>query len=142
MSLTWTMKCVSTRNWPRPRKKSEHPLQVKLKDSVSQHQEFSLFGSLSHQFQIAKGYQQLHLLIKSSGPTLLRMKTPATTVVRLAIGPRSVLKHPGTTSMRSTNCTHELWKLILMMRKLVKLHSRKMATPKRRLLLRRDSRSG
>ena len=60
-------------------------------------------------------------------------------MVRLAIRLRSVLKHLGTTSIRLTNYTHKLWKLILIIRKLVKLYSQKMATPKRRLLLRQDS---
>ena len=60
-------------------------------------------------------------------------------MIRLAIRPRSVLKHLGTTSIRLTNYTHRLWKLILIIRKLVRFSSQKMATPKRRLLLRQNS---
>ena len=63
-------------------------------------------------------------------------------MARLATRPKSVLKHLGPTSIRLINYTHRLWKLILIIRKLVKLYSQKMATPKRRLLLRQDSQFG
>jgi hypothetical protein len=99
-------------------------------------QESFLSDSPPHLFRTVPDDLQQHLLIDSS--LLLPTKTPATTVVKLATRPASVLKYLDTKSIRLTNYTHVLWKLTLIIRKLVKLYSRKIATPKRRLLLRQD----
>lgn len=78
-----------------------------LLDSTCQPLEFSQLDSC-HLLETALGFLQLHLLIKNSGYTLLRKKTPVTIVVRLAIGLKSVRNHPDITFMRSMSCTHEL----------------------------------
>lgn len=140
MHLMSISKCVRTRDWQWLGKKPKHSRQVshRNRNPVRRHRDSSLSDSLFHRLESALEGRRLHLLIRDSSPRSLKNTTPAITVVRLATGPKSVQKHPATVSRRSTSYTLGLWKLIQMMKRLVRLHSRKMATPKRRLLLRRD----
>ena len=116
---------------PRARSKDNKLIYLALESFLS--------NSPLYLFQTIPNDLKQPLLIKSSSPILLRRKTPTTTIVRLAIRLRSVLKHLGTISIRLINYTYRLQKLILIIRKLVQLYNQKIITPKRRLLLRQDS---